>query len=85
MSGERVGRASYRAALRWIADNDDTEWLGHPHGVPSVTCCLVADLFGVSEDRVTTDLRAAIAKARRSPEDEAADRAERYMAARGEL
>ncbi len=60
---EKVGRAAYRTAIKWLCDNDDNDWLDSPiHGIPSVAACLVADLFGVSEDRVTRDLRAALAK-----------------------
>lgn len=50
-------RASYRDAIRWIAANDDTEWLTDAMSVPSVTASLVADLFEVDTDRVTKDLR----------------------------
>jgi hypothetical protein len=53
-------RASYRNAIMWIAHNDDNEWIDDEHGHPSVTACLVADLFGIDTDRVTTDLRRAI-------------------------
>lgn len=50
----------YRFALDWIVLNDDTEWLpkraddeGDP---PSVTACLIADLFGKPVETVTRDL-----------------------------
>lgn len=40
-------RASYAAAINWIADNDDTEWLKDgDDAAPSVTAALVADIFG---------------------------------------
>lgn len=53
-------RASYRAAIRWIVLNDDTEWARDPDGLPSVTAVLVADLFDKPEERVTADIRRAL-------------------------
>lgn len=51
-------RASYRAAIFWMVANDDTEWLDEgPNASPSVTATLTADLFAVSTERVTKDLR----------------------------
>ena len=58
----RSRRASYRDAIDWITQNDDTEWL-HDEGddlIPSVTACLVADVFGRTAEEVTTDLRKAM-------------------------
>lgn len=55
-------RPSYKAALEWIALNDDTEFLNDEHGQPSVTLLLVADLFGKSVDLVMMDLRKTIKK-----------------------
>jgi hypothetical protein len=55
--GRTVKRPGYREAIEWIALNDDTEWLNAEYGSPSVTACLVADLFGVTTERVTADLR----------------------------
>lgn len=57
-------RASYRDAIRWIAENDDVEWLEDDDPIPSVTAVLVADLFDVEVDRVTGDLRKAVKKSR---------------------
>jgi len=54
----RVG--SYSAAIQWIADNDDTQWLDDEHGSPSVTLCLVADIFGRTVEEATADLRKAV-------------------------
>lgn len=58
-------RPSYRRALQWIVDNDDTEWLdGDQNDTPlSVTASLVADLFGHSDDEVQKDLRRTLQKA----------------------
>lgn len=51
---------SYREAIRWIAINDDTDWLRAGDGeayCESVTLCLVADVFGRSLEEATADLR----------------------------
>jgi hypothetical protein len=53
-------RASYRHAISWIAENDDTDWLGDNEageGIHSVSALLVADLFDVHPDKVARDLR----------------------------
>lgn len=56
-------RPSYKQAIQWMADNDDTEWADHEDneisglGTISVTGCLVADLFDVKEEKVRKDLR----------------------------
>lgn len=55
----RVG--GYRQAIEWIAYVDDTLWLDDTEaGSPSVTLCLVADVFGRSIEEATADLRRAI-------------------------
>jgi hypothetical protein len=50
-------RASYREAVRWIIENDDTEWLDEEPSYASVTAILVANLFDVSKERIEQDLR----------------------------
>lgn len=61
-------RPSYRTAIRWIAENDDNEWLDPRPDldgveiIPSVTASMVADLYGVTTDKVTVDLRRALEK-----------------------
>lgn len=57
-------RPGYREAIFWLANNDDIEWVGEdgddPNDAmrsPSVTACLVADLFGVDTERVRVDVR----------------------------
>jgi hypothetical protein len=62
-------RASYRAAIFWIAANDDTEWVGDENAdtslaihCPSVTASLVADLFDVDTERVRLDVRRELAR-----------------------
>lgn len=56
-------RPGYREAIRWMVDNDDTEWVD-VDDPGSVTAALVADLFGVSDERVRDDLRRALRKER---------------------
>lgn len=49
----------YRDALRWMLLNDDTEWLDQgdsPSEFISVTACLVADIYGRTNDEAATDL-----------------------------
>lgn len=60
----RVG--SYMSAIHWIAANDDTEWLTDEHRHPSVTLCLVADIFGRSADEATADLRKLVERDRKA-------------------
>jgi hypothetical protein len=51
-------RPSYREALVWLANNDDCYWLADGDDAqPSVTACLVADLFGYDEEKLKKDLR----------------------------
>jgi len=57
----RVG--AYGSAIQWIALNDDTEWLNSEFGSPSVTLCLVADVFGRSIEQSIADLRNAMRNA----------------------
>jgi len=53
-------RASYREGIYWLAANDDTDWVHlDPEsggGTPSVTACLLADLFDVDTERVRKDV-----------------------------
>lgn len=64
--GVIMASISYRRALRWIVENDDTEFLNDEnleHGL-SVTAALVADLFGKDDEAVFRDLKRERAKAR---------------------
>lgn len=45
----------YKDALAWVIDNDDTEWLDENDPI-SVTACLVADIYGRTEEEVRADL-----------------------------
>jgi hypothetical protein len=63
--GPRALRRSYRRALAWIVENDDTEWLAPDDDgqvIPSVTASLVADLFGHSDEKVARDLQREMKK-----------------------
>jgi hypothetical protein len=48
--------ARYQEAIDWIAMNDDTEWLKEHPDKPSVTACMVADLWGKTTAQVIADL-----------------------------
>jgi hypothetical protein len=52
----------YRAALRWLAFNDDCLWLTDEFGSMSVTACFIADCYGKSDDQVKEDLARIVAK-----------------------
>jgi hypothetical protein len=57
MKFKRMKRASYRHAVEWIALNDspaDNDPVDQLRGL--VTVCLVADLFGVDQDKVAADV-----------------------------
>ena len=60
----RAPRASYRAAIEWIAGNDDTSWLEHDANVAEGTECiaaaLVADVWGKTTEQVRADLQRAV-------------------------
>lgn len=61
----RALRPSYRRALTWIVENDDTEWIepdDNGQVIPSVTASLVADLFGHSDEKVVRDLQREMRK-----------------------
>lgn len=56
-------RPGYREAIDWLAGNDDCHWLGDfdNHGpMLSVTAAMVRDLWGVTDDKLLTDLRRAL-------------------------
>lgn len=58
-------KPSFRAAIKWLADNDDCEWLEarqfEDGTLPmSVSALLIVDLFGATEERVIKSLRRAL-------------------------
>lgn len=55
-------RLGYRAAIQWLALNDDSSWANDDETPQSVTAAFVADCFGVDDAKVRADLRRAIAK-----------------------
>jgi len=58
-------KPSYRRALAWLLDNDDTDFLDEEVGYLSVTASLVADLFGKLDEEVRAALlRLRTARAR---------------------
>lgn len=59
-------RASYRDAIRWMACNDDCEWVANHPDKASVTACLVADLFDLDMGRVIADLRRELKRRERA-------------------
>lgn len=62
-AGEVTRRvASYRAAIFWIARNDDTTFLDVTPLIGSVSVALVADLFGRTDEEVIADLRKEVSK-----------------------
>jgi hypothetical protein len=61
-------RPRYRRALRWIVENDYTEWLeldACEATIRSVAASLVADLFGHSDKKVEKDLRRMLKNTKR--------------------
>lgn len=55
----------YRAAIQWLVDNDDTEWVMQDEdqgACLSVTAALVADIYGVDDVKVRRDLKIALTK-----------------------
>lgn len=50
-------RANYKNAIGWIVLEDDTDWLDDEHGSPSVTACMLADVWGKPIETVTNDIR----------------------------
>lgn len=66
---KRMKRGSYREAIRWIAENDDTVWVDDVNAYGpadlSVTATLIADLFDVEHERVRVDIRRELDKYQR--------------------
>lgn len=47
----------YSLAIEWVCLNDCTEWLRGAYGSISVTACLVADIYGKTDEQVTADMK----------------------------
>ncbi len=55
-------RSGYREAIKWIADNDDTECLFGEYPSEPVTLSMVADIYGVDIEKATADLKRMLEK-----------------------
>lgn len=47
----------YKAAVQWLIYNDDCHWLDDEYGSISVCAAMVCDVYGKTEEKVTSDLR----------------------------
>lgn len=47
----------YPDSIEWIVNNDDSFYLDGDEPVPSMTALFLADIFGVTIEKVITDLR----------------------------
>lgn len=59
-------RPGLREAIEWLAGNDDCYWLGDYDGhgpMLSVAASMVRDLYDITDERLISDLRRALAKA----------------------
>ncbi len=54
-----MARPSYKMAIQWIAENDDTFFLESDDPI-SVTAAFVADLWNKTDQQVCTDIRKAL-------------------------
>lgn len=52
-----ANKMGYKASLRWILKNDDTDFLHDEEPIPNVTLLLVADQFGKTDEQALKDLR----------------------------
>lgn len=57
-------RASFPAAIAWLALNDDCSWVYESDWTPPVSALLVADLFGKSIEHVRAQIERYCAKER---------------------
>lgn len=57
----------YRAAIRWLALNDDCQWCIDDEEAGSVSAALVADIYGVDDEKVRRDLKKVLAEEGRTP------------------
>ena len=56
--------ARYQDAIKWIVDNDDTEWVSDDSATESVTAALVADLFNKTDEKIRADIKDALRRDR---------------------
>lgn len=57
-------RASYREAIKWIVHNDMPD--DGDRGLGHISCCLIADIFDISEDKVLDDVFKEVDRERRT-------------------
>lgn len=55
-------RKTYKEAIQWIVDNDDTEWVHDDDPIPCVTASMVADLYNVPIEQVVRAITKEIKK-----------------------
>jgi hypothetical protein len=58
-------RPGYREAVEWLAGNDDCYWLGDfdRHGlIMSVAASMIRDLYDVTDEKLSADIRKALKK-----------------------
>jgi hypothetical protein len=53
-------RPGYKEAVEWLAGNDDCHWLAEQETIPSVSACLIRDLFNVEEAKLYADIRRSV-------------------------
>ena len=53
-------RPGYREAVDWLASNDDCYWLDEGELIPSVSACMIRNLFDVEEAKLYADIRRAL-------------------------
>lgn len=57
-----MNRPGYREAVEWLAGNDDCYWLGDEEKVLSVAASMIRDLYGVTDEKITADIRKMLKK-----------------------
>lgn len=55
-------RPSYRQAIHWIVENDDTEFVNDEQPLISVAASLVADLFNKTDQQIIADIKKILSK-----------------------
>jgi hypothetical protein len=61
-----MARMGYFATLDWVVRNDDTNFLDDDEPIPSVTICLIADIFDKEIEDVIAALRRRMKRRDRS-------------------
>lgn len=59
----------YQRSLDWIVGNGRQDWLDDPGATPSTEACLVADMYGRTDQEVRVDLIGARARLRENLKD----------------